>query len=266
MIPKIIHYCWFGGQKKTQKVEKYIQTWMNNCPGYEIKEWNESNFNVYENKYCREAYKAQKWAFVSDYARLKVLLEYGGIYLDTDVEVIKSFDNLLNYNAFMCFESDNTVSIGTLGVKKDAEIILKFLEAYDGRNFYQEDGTIDTTSNLEIITDVLIKQYNLILNGKRQILDDNTLILPMESFIAKDYWTGWILMDESTYAIHHYAASWINDEDRIRVEREREYIRRYIREIEKVVQKIAAIKVISKYNGKYELAKKIFSYLLAKVK
>lgn len=261
MIPKIIHYCWFGGGKKPQNIEKYIRTWVENCPDYEIKEWNESNFNVCENEYCKAAYQAKKWAFVSDYARLKVLLEYGGIYLDTDVEVIKSFDNLLNYDAFMGFESDKRVGSGTIGAKQNAQIIKDFIKVYDERSFYKEAGIMDLTPNVEFVTDILKKKYKLVLNGKKQILVNDILILPMESFMAKDYWTGWILMDENTYAVHHYAASWINDEDRLRVERERVYIRKYIRNMEMLLQKIAAIKVIAKYEGKDKLMKKIFSYI-----
>ncbi len=90
MIPKIIHYCWFGGKPLPDEVKKYMETWKKYCPYYEITEWNESNFDVNQNQYCREAYEAGKWAFVSDYARLKILYDYGGIYMDTDMEVCKA--------------------------------------------------------------------------------------------------------------------------------------------------------------------------------
>ena len=104
MIPKIIHYCWFGGNPKPESVKRYIESWHRYCPDYKICEWNESNFDIHENDYCREAYEAKKWAFVADMARLVVLEKYGGIYMDTDVEVVRPFDNLLTYGAFMCFE------------------------------------------------------------------------------------------------------------------------------------------------------------------
>ena len=120
MIPKIIHYCWFGGKKKPENVEQYILSWKNKCPDYEIREWNENNFDIKSNCFCKEAYEKKKWAFVSDYARLAILYKYGGIYMDTDVEVIKPFDNLLTYQAFLCFESSKMVSIGTLGAKKES--------------------------------------------------------------------------------------------------------------------------------------------------
>lgn len=95
MIPKVIHYCWFGCKPLPEDVKRYIKTWKKYCPDYEIKEWNESNFDVKQNQYCREAYEAKKWAFVSDYVRLKVLYDYGGVYMDTDVEVCKPLDHSL---------------------------------------------------------------------------------------------------------------------------------------------------------------------------
>ena len=97
MIPKMIHYCWFGGNPLPDEVKKYMETWKKYCPDYEIKEWNERNFDVNQNQYCSEAYEAKKWAFVSDYARLKILYEHGGIYMDTDVEVCKPLDHLASY-------------------------------------------------------------------------------------------------------------------------------------------------------------------------
>ena len=95
VIPKIIHYCWFGGNPKSEKIQWYIDTWSKYCPDYRIIEWNENNFDVEENIYCKEAYAARKWAFVSDYVRIKVLYEYGGIYMDTDIEVVKNLDDLV---------------------------------------------------------------------------------------------------------------------------------------------------------------------------
>ncbi len=100
MIPKKIHYCWFGGKEKPEDVKRYIASWKKYCPDYEIKEWNESNFDIHENDYCREAYEAKKWAFLTDYVRLKALYEEGGFYMDTDVEVVKSLDPLRVYDSY----------------------------------------------------------------------------------------------------------------------------------------------------------------------
>lgn len=190
MIPKKIHYCWFGGKEKPEDVKKYIASWKKYCPDYEIKEWNESNFDIYENDYCREAYEAKKWAFVANMARLVVLEKYGGIYMDTDVEVVMPFDNLLTYGAFMCFEKRDSVSIGTLGVEKGNPIIADFLTPYKNRHFVREDGSYDLTTNLKFITPVLTGKYHLALNGQKQVLPHDVLVLPMESFIAKDSMTG----------------------------------------------------------------------------
>lgn len=106
MIPKIIHYCWFGGGPKPKSVEKYIRSWKKYCSDYEIIEWNEDNFDISSSPlYVKQAYAAKKWAFVSDYARLKVVFECGGIYFDTDVQVIKNIDTLLQYDTFFGFEN-----------------------------------------------------------------------------------------------------------------------------------------------------------------
>ena len=106
MIPKIIHYCWFGGNPLPEQVKKMISTWKKYCPDYEIKEWNESNFNLDTCIYAKEAYTTKKWAFITDYVRLKVIYDYGGIYMDTDVEVCKNLDELLKWDAFSGFESE----------------------------------------------------------------------------------------------------------------------------------------------------------------
>lgn len=237
MIPKIIHYCWFGGKDKPDSVKKYMNTWKRYCPDYEIKEWNESNFDIYENDYCREAYEVKKWAFVADMARLVVLKKYGGIYMDTDVEVVRPFDDLLAYGAFMCFENRDSVSIGTWGVEKENPIIADFLTPYKNKHFLRDDGRYDLTTNLKIITPVLTSKYHLALNGQKQVLPHD------ESFIAKDSMTGWIMADESTYAIHHYTASWYDyNEDTHRYgELHRKYARLYMKKFEGIVGKAEVV-------------------------
>jgi hypothetical protein len=212
MIPKIIHYCWFGGKPKPEDVKKYLASWKKLCPDYEIREWNESNFDVNENAYCREAYEAKKWAFVTDYVRLKALYEYGGIYMDTDVEIVKPLDELLIYDAFMCFETNDKVSIGTFGSKRKTKLLKDLLNEYQQMEFKWNDA--HTMTNLTVVTNLLIKKYNLKCNGKSQRLIDNIMIFPREAFIAKDYNTGLIMANETTYAVHHYAASWLPEDIR----------------------------------------------------
>lgn len=258
MIPKIIHYCWFGGNPKPESVKKYIESWRKYCPDYEIKEWNESNFNLNENDYCKEAYEAKKWAFVTDYVRLKALYEYGGIYMDTDVEVVKNFDDLLTYNSFMCFESPIAVSIGTFGSVKKLKLIEYLLNKYKGRHFQWRDDN-QMITNLDIVTQVLQKKYNLKLNGMMQVLSDNIVIFPMEYFIAKSNLTGWIVKNEETYAIHHYAASWFDDSLRQKSLRHQYYARYYMKKFEKLASKLASIHVIYEINGSAGVMKRILS-------
>ena len=122
MIPKTIHYIWFGGNPLPEDAKRCIDTWKKYCPDYEIKEWNESNFDVAQNDYIKEAYEAKKWAFVSDYARLKVLVEYGGIYMDTDVEVLKPLDRFLSERAFSGFEDADAIPAGIMACEKGFEL------------------------------------------------------------------------------------------------------------------------------------------------
>ena len=261
MIPKIIHYCWFGGKPLSEDTKTCIDSWRRHCPGYEIREWNESNFDVRENTYCREAYEAKKWAFVADYVRLWVVLHYGGMYMDTDVEVVRSMDSLLGHTVFMGFESDHAVSLGTFGAEKHNSVIRKFLSAYDTRQFCRPDGSLDMTTNLRIITPILVHQYGLRLDGKEQNLGGGIVVYPAEVFIAKDYQTGWVLCDESTFAIHHYAASWVNSEEKQRNVVQRQYLRNYFKKLTPILSRFAAIRTTYKFDGGMGVVKKIITYI-----
>lgn len=261
MIPKIIHYCWFGGNPLTEEAKACIDSWRRYCPGYEIIEWNESNFDVTQNAYCCEAYEAKKWAFVSDYARLFAVHEHGGIYMDTDVEVVRALDSLLECKAFMGFENNESVSVGTFGGEKGNSVISKFFFAYDTRHFLQVDGSFDMTTNLRVVTDILVREYGLRLDGRRQDLMGEVVIYPMEAFIAKDHRTGWILRDESTYAIHHYAASWIDDKQRRREDVYRQYLRTYIRAVQPFLSKYASIRTSYELDGILGVMEKIKKYI-----
>ena len=249
MIPKTIHYCWFGGNPLTAEAKACIDSWQRYCPDYEILEWNESNFDVTQNVYCLEAYEAKKWAFVSDYARLRAVYEYGGIYMDTDVEVVRPLDSLLGHRVFMGFENDHSVSIATFGAEKRNSAIGVFLSAYDARRFRQLDGSFDMTTNLRLVTDFLVRRYGLKLNGKKQDLETGITVYPMEAFIAKDYRTGWILQDDSTYVIHHYASSWVDEALRRREYVYRQHLRRYIRTIEPILSKCARVHMLYEFDG-----------------
>ena len=140
-IPKIIHYCWFGGNPLSEMEMKCIASWRKNCPDYEIKRWDESNFDIHINQYVQEAYEAKKWAFVSDYARLYLLSEYGGIYMDTDVEIVQNLDRFLVHNAFTGFEDDNHIPTAIMGAEKGHRWIKYLLSYYDGRHFYRDNNS-----------------------------------------------------------------------------------------------------------------------------
>jgi len=219
MIPKKIHYCWFGGNPLPETAKKYMNTWKKYCPDYEIIEWNEKNFDITQNQYCQEAYKAKKWAFVSDYARLKVLYEYGGIYMDTDVEVVKPFDDLLKeYNFFACVEGDK-ISIGTFGTIAKNSYIKLLLDKYQNRKFIKENGKFDYTTNLKIVTEVTAQKYKVdFLKFKNNIIFGNkNVIFTQDYFIAKDYVTGTLQVTDNTFAIHHFDGSWLNFLGKIKI-------------------------------------------------
>lgn len=213
MIPKKIHYCWFGGKELPEDVKSYIETWKKYCPDYEIIEWNENNFDVTQNQYCKEAYEAKKWAFVSDYARLKVLYDFGGIYMDTDVEVVRPLDDLLQYNWFSGFESEDRIPTGTMGAGWNSTVIKIFLDNYNERHFIKDDGSFDLTTNVEVMTKLLKEKYKVQLNNTRQIFDNNSLLLPFDYLCAKSFFTGEISKTENTYTIHHFKGTWRTKND-----------------------------------------------------
>lgn len=213
MIPKIIHYCWFGGNPLPEEAKHYISTWKKYCPGYEIKEWNENNFDVNQNQYCREAYEAKKWAFVSDYARLKILYDQGGIYMDTDVEVCKPLDDLASYCFWSGFESKTQILTGTMASCRGAELLRYLLSYYDDKHFKNEDGSCDITTNVVTITGMIKEKYDVELNNTFQIFGENYAIFPFEYFCAKDFFSGKVHRTENTYTIHHFNGSWLSKYD-----------------------------------------------------
>ena len=209
MIPKILHYCWFGGKPLPMEAKKMIDTWKKNCPDYELKEWSESNFNINCCSYVREAYDSKKWAFITDYVRLKVIYDYGGIYMDTDVEVCKNLDGLLKWDAFSGFESDKDIPTGTMGSVAGNEWIGYLLSYYDQRHFILEDGSLDLTTNVSTITRMTKEKYNINLNNEFQIFGNNMALYPFEFLCAKYHSDGTLFVTENTYTSHHFAGSWL---------------------------------------------------------
>lgn len=207
MIPKKIHYIWFGGNPLSPLALRCIDSWKAQCPDYEIVRWDESNFDISQNKYCREAYENGKWAFVSDYARLWVLVHEGGIYMDTDVELLKPLDDFLHEEAFSGFESEGSVPTGLMAAKKGFPLFTELLEDYGDRNFILPDGSMNTTTNVVYITESC-RRNGLILNGEKQTVAGFTLY-PKDYFCPKDYSTKKLELTPNTYAIHHFDGSWL---------------------------------------------------------
>lgn len=227
MIPKIIHYVWFGGNPLPDDVKQYIVSWKKYCPDYKIIRWDESNFDVNQNQYCKEAYQAKKWAFVSDYIRLKVLYEYGGIYLDSDVEVVKPLDNLLKYDAFSGYESVDQIPTGTMGAVAHNEWIELLLNEYVDKHFFLENNVMDLTPNVTGITSLTKEKYHIKLNGKTTKFGKNMILLPFDYLCAKDFFTGVIHKTENTYTIHHFSGSW-KSEKRKRERKINEYLIKHL--------------------------------------
>lgn len=207
MIPKIIHYCWFGRGEKPEQAKKCIDSWKRFLPDYRIKEWNEDNFDINSNQYVREAYESRKFAFVTDYVRLYAIYSEGGIYMDTDVEVLKTFDSFLHHNAFSGFETDGNVPTGMMAAEKGSIWAKELLDEYKNRKFIQEDGSFDMTTNTTVITKYMLDK-GLILNNKYQDFPDLCTMYPADYFCPKDHRTGKIKLTDNTVCIHHFAGTW----------------------------------------------------------
>lgn len=199
MIPKTIHYCWFGRNPKPELIENCIASWHKYCPDWEIVEWNEDNYNVNKNSFMQEAYQCRKWGFVPDYARFDIVYRYGGVYLDTDVELISPIEEFLNVNAFFAFETGRNIACGLgFGADKGHYSMKKCMEYYTSRHFLL-NGKMDQTPSPRINTESLIECYpQLRRNGASQIIDNTLFLSPM---------------DYSKHCIHHGTATWVDNKD-----------------------------------------------------
>ena len=215
MIPKIIHYCWFGRNPLPELAQKCIASWKKYLPDYEIKEWNEDNFDVNIIPYTAEAYAQKKYAFVSDYARFWILYKYGGLYFDTDVEVIRPLDDIIARGPFMGCETDaekgatQSVAPGLgLGVTPGLGLVKKMLDYYEGKHFINEANMRDQITVVHIATKVLFDCGMKAETGLQQVED--MWIYPAEYFCPINVITGRMHITENTRTIHHYAATWVN--------------------------------------------------------
>ena len=210
-IPKVIHYCWFGGKELPDQVKVCIESWRKYCPDYEIVRWDESNYDYGRYAFAKEAYDAQKWAFVSDVARLDIVYQNGGIYLDTDVELIASLDPFLENMAFMGFEQGRKVATGLgFGAEKENSVIKANLDAYKSISFAENQGNVDEIA-CPIITTSVLMQIGLERKDMFQKLEGIT-VYPTSVFCPMLYSDGTADVKEDTVSIHRYAASWATKE------------------------------------------------------
>lgn len=214
MIPKIIHYCWFGRGPMPQLALDCIASWHKYMPDWEYKLWNEDNFDINCNQYVKEAYEARKFAFVSDYARLKALYEEGGLYFDTDVMVLKPFNELMEHNTAFCgFEGSKTLPIGTcvMASVPKGKWIEQMLLSYNGRTFISDNGSYDITTNTSSLSK-LMEQNGFMRNGVQQQYKDLT-IFPVYYFSPRQT-TGEFFLTENTYSNHLGVGSWTDGKNK----------------------------------------------------
>ena len=216
MIPKIIHYCWFGPKELGELEKTCLKSWENILPNYKIMSWNEKTFDINSNLYAKQAYESGNYAFVSDYARLVALVKYGGVYFDTDVEVIKKMDKFLENNAFTGFENKTMVAAGIMGCEKDNEFFSKVLEYYNTHAFIDENGNIDATTIVKIMTRILVKHGLEQSHSEQNVY--NVHIYDRDVFYPKKMKDGTFRVTDESYTIHRYAGSWLTERERRRGE------------------------------------------------
>lgn len=231
MIPKIIHYCWFGHSPLPLLAKECIASWKKYMPEYEIKEWNESNFNVNMIPYTSEAYKAKKYAFVSDYARFWILYNYGGVYFDTDVELIKPINDILEKGAYMGFEKDpykkqyGLINPGLgMACESRCAVLSHLLQIYKNMPFINQDGSYNIKKTVVHYTTEVFINYGIKVNkGVQNILGFN--IYPSEYFAPINFVTKRLHITSNTHSIHRYMGSWNSPENAFKLK-----IRSYIPE------------------------------------
>lgn len=210
MIPKIIHYCWFGRGEMPQLAKDCIESWHNIMPDWEYKLWNEDNFDINSVPYVKEAYEARKFAFVSDYVRLFALFSEGGVYMDTDVEAIKPYDDLLCLNAFTGYEGSKSLPpvTGTMASEAGGQWVGEQLAEYEGLHFLTPDGGYDLTTNTVRISRKM-QRDGFVQDGRYKVFHDLS-VFPAEYFCPRQT-TGEILMTSNTYCDHHFMGTWSSD-------------------------------------------------------
>lgn len=213
-IPKIIHYCWFGTNEIPDMEKRCIESWSRMLPEYEIMFWNESTFDINSVEYVKQAYEAKKYAFVSDYVRMHALYTYGGVYFDTDVEVIADITKYLDNNVFIGFENKTMVGTGIIGAKSGTDILEKMLHYYKNHSFVNKNGNIDTTTNVQILTEMLLKLKFEKKNSEQEL--DGIHVYERDIFCPKKMDDGSFRITDRTVTIHRFSGSWLTEKEKRR--------------------------------------------------
>ena len=226
MIPKTIHFCWFGGKAIPKEYEKYIDSWRRFLPDYEIKRWDETNYDVNCIPFSAEAYSVGKYAYVSDYARLRILYEHGGVYFDTDVEVIKPIDDILDAGPFMAFEKNTNAKVDEMlnvaiglgfAVEPGNPIIREILDFYESHHYIYPDGHMEQITIVKIVTDIL-KSHGLTRSDRPSTVEGIT-VYPWDYFCPVEFMSSKLEITENTRTIHHYSASWMTWTDKLKMKK-----------------------------------------------
>lgn len=237
VIPKVLHYMWLGGRPMPEKLEKCVESWKMFCPDYEIVRWDETNYDVHKNAFMSETYDNGRYGFVPDFARLDILYQYGGIYMDTDVEVVRGLDGLLYQEAFCGVEKWQVINFGgCCGAVKGYVGLEPFLEGWRMRRILREDGTLDNLSSGLIDTKIALNAGYLINGENQNVLGIN--IYTYDYFHPYDYMSGMMHRTNNTFSIHHFNGGWLDEnacaDNRKTVEMYEELVRRSIKVDESV--------------------------------
>ena len=208
MIPKKIHYCWFGNKPLPASAKRCIESWKIFLPDYEIIEWNEKNYDVNFNTYTKQAYEEKKYAFVTDVARLDIIYRYGGIYFDVDVEVVKGYTDVIKNKAFFGLESNGKVATGLgFGAEKNNSFVKELLDDYNDRKFINTDKTLNLVP-CPIINSKIFNNYNFKLDNKIETINGIT-VYPSDYFNPLEVGTGTLKKTKNTHSIHWFAKTWV---------------------------------------------------------
>lgn len=260
-IPKIIHYCWLSGDPYPELVQHCMQSWKEKLPDYEFMLWDMNRFDIHSVSWVEQACAAKKWAFAADYIRLYALYNYGGIYLDSDVEVLKSFDDLLELPYFFgrehyfdMIDASNTIEAATMGCEKGCAVIKECLDFYDGRNFVKPNGEYD----------MLILPYAMSLVFSKHA--KRISLLPMDYFSPKNTRTLEIEATENTYSVHHFNGSWYTKAQAVHVRLRIKLCKVFGEKVGEILSTIAALFIHCRYEGVWYTFKKTVSKMVEKVK